>query len=329
MPRSALTLVLATGLALLVGCPSPLDDDDSVLSETSASWSMGPSLFAPLQEHAVVVRDREFIVLGGFDDQPSIVDRVEAYDVDSGSWRALPPLPIPLHHVNAAALPDGTLVVAGASRTASFIEQGLVWTLAPAASQWVERTPMPAGTERGSAATGVLDGRLHVVGGLRQTGVVDWHWAWDPAEDAWEERAAAPLARDHGAHGVLDGKLVVVGGRGGTIGTEVRDVWLYDPAADTWERGADMPRGRGGTAGATLDGELYVLGGEGNDEVETGVFPDVDAYDPVTDSWRSLPDLPLPVHGMGAAGLDGRIWVPAGADGEALGPVGGLQVLTP
>ena len=63
--------------------------------------------------------------------------------------------------------------------------------------------------------------------------------------------------------------------------------------------------------------------------METGVFPDVDAYDPVTDSWRSLPDLPLPVHGMGAAGLDGRIWVPAGADVEALGPVGVLQVLTP
>ena len=57
---------------------------------------------------------------------------------------------------------------------------------------------------------------------------------------------------------------------------------------------------RGGVAAAVLGSKLYIFGGEGNANATEGVFPNVEAYDPATDSWSSLPNLALPRHGLGA-----------------------------
>ena len=74
-----------------------------------------------------------------------------------------------------------------------------------------------------------------------------------------------------------------------------------------------LPRPRAGVNGIAAAGCFYVFGGEGNDTHPQGVFPDVDVYDPASDTWRALAPLPVPVHGVtGAAFLDGWIHLPGG-----------------
>ena len=43
------------------------------------------------------------------------------------------------------------------------------------------------------------------------------------------------------------------------------------------------------------------------------MIPDRDYYDPRSDRWTRLPDMPIPVHGVyGSAFVDGLIWVAGG-----------------
>ena len=44
------------------------------------------------------------------------------------------------------------------------------------------------------------------------------------------------------------------------------------------------------------------------------MFHQNEAYDPGTNTWRSLEPMPLPTHGLtGAAYLDGSVYIPGGA----------------
>jgi N-acetylneuraminic acid mutarotase len=62
-----------------------------------------------------------------------------------------------------------------------------------------------------------------------------------------------------------------------------------------------------------LAGRLFVFGGEGSEDDPNGVFPDVEAYDPATDSWAVYEAMDVPRHGFGAAVLGDRIYLMGGA----------------
>ena len=48
-------------------------------------------------------------------------------------------------------------------------------------------------------------------------------------------------------------------------------------------------------------------------QIGQGIFPQVEVYDPASNVWDALPDLPTPRHGMGAAVIGDQIYVPGGA----------------
>lgn len=83
-----------------------------------------------------------------------------------------------------------------------------------------------------------------------------------------------------------------------------------------------MPTGRSGIAGAVVDGHLYVFGGEGNPNNPQGVFPENEVYDPETNTWKSLASMPTPRHGIGAAVIDKKIFIPGGAPVQGFGITG-------
>ena len=74
-----------------------------------------------------------------------------------------------------------------------------------------------------------------------------------------------------------------------------------------------------------MAGSLYVIGGQ-RDRI---AVTDVDRYDPATDSWQALPDMPNPRHGFGAVAVDGKIYLPGGADTMALGAIDVNSVFVP
>lgn len=162
-----------------------------------------------------------------------------------------------------------------------------------------------------------IGGRMYVAGGAPDSAGRTLE-AYDPATDRWTALPPMPTGRNHLAGAAIGGKLYVVGGRPPlTLGV----LELFDPSTGRWESRAPMPTGRSGHAAAVVRGCLYVFGGEGNAATPSGVFPQTELYDPGSNTWTSLSPMPSPRHGIGAAAIGQRIFVPGGASVQGFGAV--------
>jgi hypothetical protein len=70
---------------------------------------------------------------------------------------------------------------------------------------------------------------------------------------------------------------------------------------------------RSGLNGISVNGCFHTFGGEHPSAGSSGVFPNHEMYDPITNKWTRLPDIPIPVHGVtGMAYINGWIHLPGG-----------------
>ncbi len=72
-----------------------------------------------------------------------------------------------------------------------------------------------------------------------------------------------------------------------------------------------MPVARDHIGIAVVNGKIYTFGGFTN-TVHQGASTDVLEYDPAADTWRRRAPLKMPLGGVGAAVIDGKIYVIAG-----------------
>lgn len=308
---------------------APFDGASADLGNpTHGRWeSRAPLPAGPRQETAVVAVGEEIFVVGGFDQNAAFGAVVEAYRPADDCWRRVADVPARLHHANAAAV-DGRLYVLGFLGT-DFRHDSRAWVYDGAADRWDPLANLPPTRARGAAAVAVLDGRIYLVGGLRNgVSVADFD-VYDPATGAWLPLPPLPRVADHLVAGAIAGKLYAVGGRAGSITRHTPRVDIYDPATGVWSAGPEMPTSRGGMAAAVLGEALYVFGGEGNAAAPTGVFDVVERWEPGLNRWTTLAPMNPGRHGTGAASLDGRIYVPGGAKVEAFGAVARLEVFIP
>jgi N-acetylneuraminic acid mutarotase len=269
------------------------------------------------QEHSVVALAGEIYVIGGYN--PNATASVQAYDPVARSWRAVGDFPQALNHANAAVVGDRLFVTGFYVGSSMSNTSRQVFEYDPDQDRWAERTPMPSGTERATGCVAVLGNEIYVFGGGRAGSTVTDASAYDTAADSWQSLPALPEAREHCAAGAIDGVIYIAAGRAGSITGFRPKTLAYDPATMTYAEKAPLPTPRGGIASAVLGGRLFVFGGEGNAAASSGVFPNIDAYDPRSNTWEALPPLEVPRHGYGAATLDGRIYLAGGATMQGFG----------
>jgi N-acetylneuraminic acid mutarotase len=274
------------------------------------SWITLAPMPDPQQEVATAELNGKVYVIGGFPGS----DRVQEYDLASNTWRIVAPLPIQVDHAAAASVGGKLYVIGGRISSGN---SSALYEYDPAANRWTRKTSMP--TPRNALAAAVIDGKIYAVGGASATGRE--LEVYDPATDIWIQRAMMPTGRNHMAAGAIRGKLYVAGGRpnDGSV------LEVYDPASNTWGTKARMPTARSGHAGAVVDDKFYTFGGEGNPNSPIGIFREVEVYDPEKDSWTSLEPMPTPRHGIGAAGIGRRIYLPGGATRAGGGSQTGLN----
>jgi N-acetylneuraminic acid mutarotase len=271
------------------------------------------------QEHSVVAAAGEIYVIGGY--APNVTDSVQAYDPAKDSWRDVESFPTRLNHGNAGVI-GNTIYVAG-----FYINGGMstatteVYAYDPASDNWLEKSPLPSGTQRAAGCVATDADLMYVIGGAHEGKSVAAAARYDAAADEWEELPPLPERREHCTAGAINGVVYVAGGRADTITGVQPKTWAFDVTAKTWAEVAALPTPRGGLAGAVLGDRLFVFGGEGNSAASSGVFPNIDAYDPATNSWQALPPMLVPRHGYGAASIGGRIYLAGGATRQGAGAV--------
>jgi N-acetylneuraminic acid mutarotase len=269
------------------------------------------------QEVGVAELGGRIYVAGGFRVGGARTTTLEIYDPGSNSWSFGAPLPVALDHPAAASLGGRFYVFGGNSPSGN---SSATYEYDPVRNSWGVRAPLPGA--RNAAVAIVAGSRIYVAGGAPTGNALD---AYDPASDTWTRLAAMPTPRNHLAGGLSGGRLFVVGGRPPTT---LATLEAYDVAAGTWAARAPMPTGRSGHAAAVVRGCLYAFGGEGNSSRPDGVFPQSEVYDPRTNAWESLPPMPTPRHGIAAAVIGDRIYLPGGATLQGLGAVATHEVFT-
>ena len=73
-------------------------------------------------------------------------------------------------------------------------------------------------------------------------------------------------------------------------------------------------------AAAVFGNRICVFGGEGNPATSSGVFEQNEVYDIAAGTWRTDAPMPTPRHGIGAAVVDQRIYIPGGGTRQGFGP---------
>jgi N-acetylneuraminic acid mutarotase len=197
-----------------------------------------------------------------------------------------------------------------------------------ATDKWTDIAPLPRA--RGAAATAILNGRLHLIGGAgaptAERASVGWHEVYDPQADRWESRKALPGARDHVGSVAHNGVIHIVGGRFNTFEYNTNLHHVYLPERDTWEQRAPLPTTRSGHGLVVYRERLFAMGGEAGiiekGQLQQGkVFGQMESYDPATDMWQQHAPMPTPRHAVAATAIGDWIYVAGG--GAVLG--GGIQ----
>lgn len=277
--------------------------------DTGVFWTRGADMPRLTTEATAAQIGDGIYVIGGYDQEGEGVGMVELYNATMDTWSEdISQLPLPLHHVAAAAF-DGKVYVAG-GYTGDWTASDRLFIYDPVTNEWTQGNPMP--TPRGYPNAEFVNGTLYVMGGDGGEGydrALNTTEAYDPNTNQWTTKASMPTSRHHAASAVVDGNIYVIGGR---IGEELNNVDLiekYDPISNTWITDlSPMPSKRSGNAATSLDGFIYVLGGEQNQ----GAFNDNERYDPQTDTWTKELPMMNARHGFGAASFDGKIYAIGG-----------------
>jgi hypothetical protein len=250
------------------------------------------------------------VVVGGLSFPYRTESRVDGYLLEEERWVRLPDLPEARHHLGAAALPDGTVVVSGgAPSIADWSSTSDVWALAPGASDWTALEPLPE-PRWGHRLVAVGD-RLVAVGG--QEGATTFVWS---EGDGWTAGAPIPEIRDHLGAVAIDGEVWVIGGRSEDLTDRVD---IYDPDTDSWRSGPSLPEPTSGAAAGVIDRTLVIVSGEDDSLLTGGIVRDAWMLDldNVDAGWAALAPPPLDLHGASDAiageGDDARLFVLGGS----------------
>lgn len=164
----------------------------------------------------------------------------------------------------------------------------------------------PITITHGWGATAVTpgDGFLYVLGGSINRGRFS---RYDPISNVWTQLPAIP------GEGTIEGGAAALGGKIYVFGNPFNSaMYVYDLAVGQWiagTRAGPYPFVTRGISFVVAGGVLYAVGGANNN---LDPVPGLKKYDPVSDTWTQMADMPTPRGFAATTLIDGRIYVAGG-----------------
>jgi hypothetical protein len=297
-------LALAAVLVLAAACDgdavrSPMSAQPTDWSTVDPGWTeLAPPPYAASCA-ATAWTGRELLYWGGDRScqEGPVRNEGAAFDAVTRTWRPLATAPID-GRSSAAAVWTGEELLVWGGWSGNIRADGAAYR--PATDEWRLLSESPLAPQIPTAA--VWTGREMLVWGGPEGA------AYDPATDAWRELSPAPYTLDR-AHAVWTGQEMIVYGMGlGGRGPDAASGLAYDSADDKWRELAPFPLSPNATAIVWTGRELVAW----DYELRAG------AYEPESDTWRRLPNLPLEFYECSPEGaLAGESFVLAWHCGRA------------
>ena len=251
------------------------------------------------------------VSLTGSDDEPTTADRATPAAASpplrtASAWRPVPPMPTARQNM-ASTLLDGTIWVIGGLGAGS---KGLqrVEGYDPVINGWKSGPDLPIRLHHEMAVT--YKGEAVVIGGWIPKGS-------DPSAEVtgrmlalrggkWVNLPSLHWPRAAGAAAVVGDRIVVVGGQ--AAGRLVEATEIFD--GKRWRIGANIPTPREHLAAASDGKFVYAVGGRALSPDKNSAA--LERYDPSTNKWQRLPDMPTARGGLGAAIAEGHLFAVGG-----------------
>lgn len=110
-----------------------------------------------------------------------------------------------------------------------------------------------------------------------------------------------------------------------SLGTLITSCSIKSP----WVRKADLPAARWFLTTTVFNGKIYSMGGMGGKPDSLTGSAAVERYDPPTNTWTKMADMPTPRGGLAAAVVGGKIVAFGGAADPALPPLATVEAYDP
>jgi N-acetylneuraminic acid mutarotase len=330
---------LRDGRILLVGGSDGMNNQYSIaeiFNPRTGLLTPAAALHSPRHDHsATLLKDNRVLVVGGYNSQQQWLNDAELYDPETNTWKIVPPIYSHGVQHTATLLLDGRVLVVGGC-IGSSICTDRVEIFDPKNDSWSETTNLAA--YRASHTAVLLnDGRVLIAGGGGPNGNPTDGDAliYDPITSSWTPTGSMVWHVTQARMVKLnDGRVLVAGGL--TISDypiASSTTQIYDPVSNTWNSAATLLQPRYAFTLETIpDGKVLAIGGAKEYDYPVN-YPNshpwnvtsfnlkVESYDPHSDRWTIVGEMPQPIT-YGAAALlpDGRIWLTGGGAGQAISP---------
>jgi N-acetylneuraminic acid mutarotase len=191
----------------------------------------------------------------------------------------------------------------------------------PASDRWTPIHDLPLGVTHAGFTTDGVD--VFYAGGYIEDASRTFQifgtkkaYRYRPALDVYEPLPNLPVERAAGQLEYLAGKLHYFGGQNLARTQDTGDHFVLDLAnlSAGWTTAAPLPNPRNHVGSAVLDGRIYVVGGQHGHDQGLVTQQELDVWDPASDRWTRLADLPLARSHIAQAtfAFQGRVIVLAG-----------------
>ena len=242
----------------------------ATVARSSGDWSLTGWMGIPRQyQTTTLLPDGRVLAAGGLVGGVATAT-AELYDPSTGTWRATGSMAVARAHHTATLLRSGeVLVVGGAAIDADGVNALRSYEL------FDFRTEQWTGSENvvprySHTATLLESGKVLLVGGFDDMGVLDVTELFDPATGSWDSAGTIGSARAQHTATLLPGGQVAVLGGIDDVGVASRSAEIYAPAnGGSWSpMGAPLQVARSEhTATLLSSGEVLVVGGGEGAEV--------------------------------------------------------------
>ena len=278
------------------------------LSEESGGFTIQgvPQSQAPVQ-HVTGVFPTTDMVAAAKAAKPATAPKAAAPSAAGTAWQPIADSPTPIQD-NLAEYSGGKLYSGFGYDGTEDVSS--LYSYDPTAGTWTQLAS--ASDTRETPAHGFIGGKLYVAGGWGASGAPDTNTeVYDPTSNTWSTGPAWSAAVAGASSVVLGSDLYAIGGCGAsTCGTT--QVAVLDTASGTWSTAAAYPETTSWLACGAIAGKIYCAGGTDGTNTSAHTY----SYDPGSNSWTQLTDMPTGDWGAAYTAANGELLVQDGvADG--------------
>ncbi|XP_038607822.1 kelch-like protein 29 [Tachyglossus aculeatus] len=235
---------------------------------------------------SVVSAGDNIYLSGGMESGVTLAD-VWCYMSLLDNWNLVSRMTVPRCRHNSLVY-DGKIYTIGGLSVAGNVDH--VERYDTITNQWETVASLPKAVH--SAAATVCGGKIYVFGGVneasRAAGVLQ---SYVPQTNSWSFIESPMIDNKYAPAVTLNGFIFILGG------AYARATTIYDPEKGSIKAGPNMNHSRQFCSAVVLDSKIYATGGIVSSEGPA--LGNMEAYEPKTNSWTLLPNMPCPVFRHG------------------------------